>query len=98
MEGRSRNREIGRLPHFSPSCQREGGVPDDLVGRNPEPGFVRDHREAGRSHDSRRCLKLGDRFPETGVVDDDGMATLELSVDEVRASLLARHAPNGDSN
>lgn len=44
------------------------------------------------------ALKLGDRFPETSVVDDDGMATLELSVDEVRASLLTRHAPNGDSN
>lgn len=37
------------------------------------------------------ALHLGDRFPESSVIDDDGMATLELPIDEVRASFLARH-------
>ena len=43
------------------------------------------------------ALKLGDRFPESSVVDDDGMATLEITIDEARASYLTRHAPNGSS-
>lgn len=41
------------------------------------------------------ALKLGDRFPESSIVDDDGMAILELSIEEVRASFLTRHASNG---
>lgn len=36
------------------------------------------------------ALKLGDRFPESSVIDDDGMANLELTIDEVRASLVTR--------
>lgn len=43
------------------------------------------------------ALKLGDRFPESSVVDDDGMATLELTIDEVRESFLTRHVSNGTS-
>jgi hypothetical protein len=39
------------------------------------------------------ALKLGERFPESSVVDDDGMATLELSVDEVSASFRIRQGP-----
>ena len=44
------------------------------------------------------ALKLGDRFAESSVADDDGMATLELSIDEVRASFSTGHAPNGDGD
>src|SRR5690606_15454539 len=43
-------------------------------------------------------LHLRDHFPESSVIDDDGMATLEVSIDDIQASYLTHVALESDSN